>query len=1341
MGTINEIKQLAEADTPLLFFQCTLPSGDTEYWSTHSILFQGQSYSARVIKHNLFDLQLSADDAMDGISQLSLTLANADSMLSELNTEIGFKGSQLTVYFAFADLPSLTITSESTVLFRGIAGDPDEITEDSMTLSFTNKLSLQRVPVPEIRIQRSCPWNFPATSDQRIEASNGGLNGRYSRFYRCGYSADVPGGTGNLNGGQPFTYCDKSRTQCQQRGMFDVDASGNMARRFGGFEFVPSAIMVRTSGDKTSHLSPLLDNSAKYNDPVPIVYGTGWLKVPVIFARNDGNLTHMEVLLGMGAIQGILKVVVNDVEIPQAVSGKDMTTTGWYNITTAGGRVGRFNLDFTDSQGNPLGDPYGSMSVLSIVVPNRISSGKSLPNVEVLLQGMQIDIYNQDGTYNATAYTNNPAWVILDILRRCGWSTSDLNLITFASSAAFCQELISTTDLNGNPIQVPRYECNLVLTKRQSAAVIVRGIRVASSLMLRYGATGLLELLPETTIAAQQPNLPGGSNSIEPLDGGWPAYEFSDGTGQYSGIVRNPNGTSSLRSSSRSIAETSNRLSVEFQDSLNEYQQDSLSVVDADDSALIGYEISSQSTALGISNFSQANRVLLRQLDKSTKGNQFVQFQTSFRALKVCPGDIIALTYAKEGFVRTPFRVMKLSPSMNYELVTVLAQIHNDDWYSDNPAVLAGAGRQPGSQVQTPRPLIGTIVHNDPNNNFEYFDFGVKEEIYALSDGTATDTLTVAFSQPVKPYPNSPHLPLLSLSPDYITDRGTIPGGSNLYYAVSAIDGVGNEGALSFTVPAVVPTGTNTNSVTIKDLSFPSVAVAANIYRGATPQELYLIASNVPLSALSTGAGLPLQYTDSGASPQPIGPPDASFDHANFYYRYEYAGPFPATIYSATTIGWSDMGATSLAYAGMVVRIIEGTGRGQERSIANNDQTTLTVSPAWSVVPDATSQFVIAEASWRFAAVSSSTPVQFEIPYKTGAVIQISGRGVNVNNQEGSPDLCPLTRWTLGGQGVDVGLSGTPDFSIAVTGMTAASIATQGGVATNGGEVVVYQVGFDDLTNTSSVTSGTLQLFYWNELKTPSPYSLAASLDTTSSTIQVNASSGSFTPYPGQVVQIGTELMGITVAGTAPNTYQVVRGVLASAVSTHAQGDAVLLLDSSTVVLPFAAGFFENRASLNYLHTISLPDVRISAAEFFVTNAFGSSQAKQQCYTTEPDGGLRTLSGGQFSMQVSGYLATEQNAAPPLIVEATHAVRDIRATLGQPAAGYDVNIDILQNGTEYCQLTIASGSTTSSPLPSSGVNLSPLQEGASLTMNISLAMQGSSGSVSPGRDLTVTIRL
>ena len=110
MATINQIKQSPQSDTPLLLFQCVLPSGAIEYWSTHKITFNGQVYSARVLKHNLFELQLSADEAMDGISQLALTLANADSVLSQLNASVqngsgasGFKGSQLTVLFVFAD--------------------------------------------------------------------------------------------------------------------------------------------------------------------------------------------------------------------------------------------------------------------------------------------------------------------------------------------------------------------------------------------------------------------------------------------------------------------------------------------------------------------------------------------------------------------------------------------------------------------------------------------------------------------------------------------------------------------------------------------------------------------------------------------------------------------------------------------------------------------------------------------------------------------------------------------------------------------------------------------------------------------------------------------------------------------------------------------------------------------------------------------------------------------------------------------------------------------------------------------------------------------------------------
>jgi Putative phage tail protein len=1326
MSTINQVKQLAEADTPLLFFRCTMPSGDVQYWSTHAVPFNGQNYSARILKHNLFSLQLSGGDAMDGISQLSLTLANADSTLSELESTIGFKGSQLTVYFAFVDLPSLTVTTESTVLFTGSAGDPDQITESTFTLSFTSKLNLQRIALPNVRIQRLCPWSFPSTVEQRTEAVSGGSLGKYSPYYGCGYSADVMGGRGNFNGGQAFTTCDKSRAQCQQRGMFSTDNSGNVTQRYGGFEFVPSQIMVRTSGAKSFHLSPVLDPAANYNDPVPMVYGTGWINAPMIFSRNDGNLTHMEVLLSLGAIQslqggtiqGAFKVVVNDVEIPQGVVGTDMTTTGWYNIVSTGNVKGAFDLDFTDANNRPLGDPYGSMAVIEIVVPNRISSGRSVPTIEVLLQGLLLDIFNTDGSLQTTAFSANPAWVILDILRRCGWQTSDVNMATFVAAAEFCDYLITTTDLNGNSIQVPRFQCNLILTKRQSAAEIIRGIRVASSLMIRFGANGLLELLPETTIAMQQPTLPDGSNSTATLNGGWPVYEFSDASGPFSGIARTASGASSIILSSRSLAETSNRLSLEYQDSFNEFQQDSLSVVNSDDLALIGYEISSQSTALGVANASQATRVLLQQLDKSTDGNRFIEFQTSFRAMKVRPGDIIAITYLKEGMTRVPFRVIKLLPSTNYQTVTIYAQIHDDDWYSDSVAVLGGAGRQPGSQGQTPLPLLGPVFNSSGTST----EFTFSESIQQQSDGSMTDTLTVNFVRPATPASNSPSIPLLTLSPQISSTGGTLAGGQNLYYAISAVDGAGDEGTLSFTVLATIPQGPATHTVTLTGISLPSNATGFNVYRGTTPQLFYRIATALPVATT---------YTDIGAAYQPIGPPDPNFDHANFYYRFELAGPFPVTASTPTTITNSDMGATPSAYVGMTARIIGGTGAGQENQITANDSTTLTVTPAWSTLPDTTSQFVVTEASWRFGAVTSTSPAQFEIPYRIGTVLEISGRSANVNNQECAADLCPNTEAHLGQQSTDSDVAPAPAFTLLAPGQ---------------GNLTISQIGFASLTNTDTVTSGTLQAVYWNELDTPSPYWLNAQLNATSTTVSLNRIA-SPQPQPGDTILVGADTPGVGLVGAelmtiqsvnaANNTYTVTRGVLNSTAAIHQTGELVLHLQAATFVLPFADNFFENRASQNYLHSMDLPEVRVAAAELFVTNAFGNSETTAQCYTGGTDGGLRTLSGGQFSFQVSGYLAVEQNAAPPLLVEANHAVRDIRATVSEAAGETAINVSILQNGVGYCNLSIAPGSLVSQIVD--GVDLPPLVSGATLTLSITQV--GQAAASSPGSDLTVTIRL
>jgi hypothetical protein len=1315
MATINQVKQLAAADTPILFFQCQMSSGDTYYWSSHSLLFNDQQYCARVLKHNLFNLQLSAGDAMDGMSQLSIVLGNADALMSERNAAIGFRGAQLSVYFAFVDLSNGSPTTESTMLFRGIAGDPEEITEETLTLSFTNKLSLQRVAIPDVRIQRTCPWNFPLTAVQRQEASTGGVNGRFSKFYRCGYSADIPGGVGNLDGDQPFTSCDHTRPQCIARGMFNSDAVGNVNNRYGGFEFIPTSYLVRTAGSKMAHLAAVIDNTAKANDAVPLLYGTGWLKAPVVFSRNDGNLTHLEVLLGLGQISGVLKVVVNDVEIPAFSNASSMAATGWYTLVSDGSRKGSFNLDFVDSSSTPLGDPQGSMAVLSVVVPNAISTGTGTPLVQVLMTGMKVDTYDVNGVKSEPTFTNNPAWVVMDVLQRAGWSPSDFNLSTFYQASLNCGELINTNDINGAPIQVPRYGCNLVLSRRESAASVTRGVRVGASLMLRYGSNGLLELIPEGTLATQGPSLPDGSNSTETVNGGWPAYEFSDSSGAFSGIARTAQGSSSVRLTSVGIAETSNRMSVEFQDEANEYQQDSLSLANTNDSDLIGFEVASQSTALGLPNFNQATRILLRQLDQATAGNQYVEFQTSFRALKVRPGDLITLTYIREGFQRMPFRVLKISPSMNYELVTILAQFHDDNWYSDNPAVLQLSGRQPGANLAIPRPLLGTVAHNDSSGKVEYFDFALSDAVISLQDGSAIDSVSIGFTVPTAPSVTSTSIPLVSLSPTLSTTGGTLPGASTWYYAITAIDGGGAEGPLSFNVPAILPASTSTNSVTIGGLSFPVTSVAFNVYRGTSPQLLYLIAGNQPLA---------LTFPDTGFSPQPIGPPDASFDHANFYYRNEYAGPFPTDTSSSNTIGWSSMGAVPAAYTNMVALIAEGTGKGQERSIVSNTATTLTLLTPWSVIPGPGSIFVIAEAAWKLAAISSHSPAIFDLPYRVGGVIQITGRAANILNQESNANLEPISRMHMGGGSTDVGLPGMPSFTLETPG---------------GGDLTVLEVGFTDVTSANNVTSGTLQLFYWNEIKTPSPYSLAHALDGSSPTVSLVVPANPYTPFVGQLIQIDQELMSIVSVNADSASYSVTRASAGSIATAHSLGAIVMQLDTSTVVMPFASGFFENRASNNYIHTVSVPDIRISAAEFFVSNSFGNSQATIVSYASN-NTLLRTLSGGQFSLQVNGYVATQQNAAPPLVVEATHAVRDIRLTLGQDPAGYILAVDLLQNGSEYCQLIYDPTQSIPSAIVDT-VAFPPVAEGALLTINLTLTLiPNYTQALNPGRDLTVTIR-
>jgi hypothetical protein len=1292
MQTIFESKELAVTDTPLLVFDCVLPDGRTEQWSTHQVTVGGATYRARVLAHNIFEMQTSSDQGVDGIPRISIVLANADSHFSEIERAVGWKGARLTVGFLFYDLRSDTAATERSVIFQGTCNPPDEIREGTLRITASNRMNLQRLVLPQVRIQRRCPWEFPQTEAQRTEAIDGGSSGKYSRYYRCGYSAGTTGGTGNLNAGVPFSACGYTRHDCAARGMFS---------HFGGIEFVPAAISVRTYGDKNWHTSTVAVNEARYNDYVPLVYGTAWFTPPVVFARNDGNLTRMEVLLGIGEMSGVLKVLVNDVEIPVGVSGTNMTGTGWYNIPTLGTRAGACNPDFTDGSGQPAGDPYGSMAYASVVVPNRLNDGTSLPRVRVLAQGLKVPVYAADGTPAGEQFSSNPAWVLLDILRRTGWGEAEINVASFAAAAAFCDEQIAAVDVNGNAISLPRFACNVALQNRRSAGDVVRGIRNTAHLLLSYGGNGVLELRLEDTIAGEQPTKPAWSNSREPLDGGWPSYEFGDGSTGFSGIVRRGNGEPTMRVFSRSMADTPNRFAVEFQDSLNEYQQDGFSLVDPDDVARCGQEISTTLSAIGIANYDQAGRLLKVALDKSVQGNTYIEFETSVKAFGVRPGDLITVTYLKEGFNRQIFRVLKIAPGTNHRITRITAQIHADSWYADsNGQSLAPGGRRMGTAgTGVPRPLMGSEL--DGSGAIE---FGVTESATTAGDGRVETSVAVAFVSPAVAGAPGPGIPLLSLSPS-VGGGGTLKAGEIFYYGITGVDESGNEGTLSFLVRAWVMA--DGSSVTLDGLSFAAGTATFNVYRGTTPAELFRVASGQAVAAQFTDNGLPIQLT-------PL--PDANFDHANFYWRMELQPEVAVTAHSTNTIANSTLGMAENRYRGATVRVTRGRGAGQERTIAANSATTLTLTTAWDVEPAATSFFVVAESGWKFGALAQSGPVQFTIPNLPGETVHLTGRAANVNDVESAAELAIVTRWQIGGSGTgDSDVPPQPFFGLSA--------------GARGGTVELSAVSFPDLTNTRTISAGTLTMYYRDELGS-APGTLASGMTSGDTSLTLSAAG---TASAGSYLLIDGEVMRVEEMQNNGTQCSVTRALHGTTADDHGAQTAVYSLKKQTVIAPFPANFFGSPYSGSWSFSIPLGDARITSAELFVTNARGNSATGSINLTHNDERGLRTLSGGQYCIQISGCLAVEQSAAPPLMVETPHAVKDVYAAMGK-VADADVQLQVNVNDAAYCSVTIPAGATVSTAVDGSW--LAPLSAGAKITLSVL-----SVGRVSPGADLTVLIRL
>jgi hypothetical protein len=139
----------------------------------------------------------------------------------------------------------------------------------------------------------------------------------------------------------------------------------------------------------------------------------------------------------------------------------------------------------------------------------------------------------------------------------------------------------------------------------------------------------------------------------------------------------------------------------------------------------------------------------------------------------------------------------------------------------------------------------------------------------------------------------------------------------------------------------------------------------------------------------------------------------------------------------------------------------------------------------------------------------------------------------------------------------------------------------------------------------------------------------------------------------------------------------------------------------------------------------------------FMTNSRGNGETRKVSFTATIDEGIRTYSGGQYTIQVDGFLAVQTATSPPIVVDRAQPIRDILAVVRDAPTGDAIHLAVRVDDELLCNLSIPTGQTASDRI--SGFGFTPLPALSRLTLDIDSV--GFAIGTTPGRDLTVTIRL
>ncbi len=430
-----------------------------------------------------------------------------------------------------------------------------------------------------------------------------------------------------------------------------------------------------------------------------------------------------------------------------------------------------------------------------------------------------------------------------------------------------------------------------------------------------------------------------------------------------------PDSPLDVEETTRPFSETPNFYTGRFQNEENNYQTDSLSVSDFEGVTLAGEEVQRSLGATGVQSFDQQFRLANVKLATGLRGNhrgdaagtKSWKFTTSFRVEHLRVGQILLFDLATadlntglESPPLTPIngvlvRVREISANSNYHRMTVTVDWHNDVWYTD----AFGQGKEPLSRElardRLPRPSWPWQPNEvapdalDPLYDASRLFFGVETIYQDAADATGTVLLRVTGKLPVND-PANIERPLVPDQAQSSSTGGTIAGDQTVYIVVTAKEATGadyKQSQASQVMSVVIPAGTNTNTIDIVGITWPSSSAGYVVYAGPSHEELTYQAD-----ADTT----PANITITALNERVFGQPDLEFDRILVRTKtVAHSGVWGAQVtgVTATTMTVASAGWTVNEWANRIITLIgkiDGSGVPVANfKVASNTADTLTL--------------------------------------------------------------------------------------------------------------------------------------------------------------------------------------------------------------------------------------------------------------------------------------------------------------------------------------------------------------------------------------------------------------